>query len=128
MSIDTSQLSEQNKIKTILATKLALEKKLDRVKASNGKLKEALQQEQLDLDEMKNLKGSLEGEIHNLDNLEIDEKNQKILAHVQELILKNERMKQLETEFKEQCKKELADLQEKILWAVDLTFYWNLGN
>lgn len=115
MSIDTSQLSEQNKIKTILATKLALEKKLDRVKASNGKLKEALQQEQLDLDEMKNLKGSLEGEIHNLDNLEIDEKNQKILAHVQELILKNERMKQLETEFKEQCKKELADLQEKIL-------------
>lgn len=117
MSIDTSQLSEQNKIKTILATKLALEKKLDRVKASNGKLKEALQQEQLDLDEMKNLKGSLEGEIHNLDNLEIDEKNQKILAHVQELILKNERMKQLETEFKEQCKKELADLQEKILKA-----------
>lgn len=114
MSIDTSQLSEQNKIKTILATKLALEKKLDRVKASNSKLKNALQQEQADLDGMMDLKDSLEAEIHNLDNMEINEENQKILAHVQELILKNEKMKQLETEFKENCKKELAELQEKI--------------
>ncbi|XP_062547037.1 coiled-coil domain-containing protein 93 [Armigeres subalbatus] len=114
MSIDTSQLSEQNKIKTILATKLALEKKLERIKASNSKLKDTLQQEQADSDEMRNLKVSLEAEIHNLDNMEINEENQKILAHVQELILKNEKMKQQETEFKEKCKKELVELQEKI--------------
>lgn len=114
MSIDTSQLSEQNKIKTILATKLALEKKLERIKVSNSKLRTTVQQEQSDLDEMRNLKVSLEAEIHNLDNMEINEENQKILAHVQELILKNEKMKQLETEFKEKCKKELAELQERI--------------
>lgn len=114
MSIDTSQLSEQNKIKTILATKLTLEKKLERIKASNSKIKDNLQQEQADLDEMRNLKVSLEAEIHNLDNMEINEENQKILAHVQELILKNEKMKQQETEFKEKCKKELVELQEKI--------------
>ncbi|XP_065080990.1 coiled-coil domain-containing protein 93 isoform X2 [Ochlerotatus camptorhynchus] len=121
MSIDTSQLSEQNKIKTILATKLALEKKLERIKASNCKLKDGLKQERTDLEELKNLKGSLEAEIHNLDNLEISEDNEKILTHVQELILKNEKMKQHETEFKEKCKKELAELQEKIQKAETCT-------
>lgn len=114
MSIDTSQLSEQNKIKTILATKLALEKKLDRVKNANSSLKNDLKGQQESLEELKNLQASLEAEIHNLDNLEISEENEKILTHVQKLIIKNEKMKQHETEFKEKCKKELAELQEKI--------------
>lgn len=114
MSIDTSQLSEQNKIKTMLATKLALAKKLDRIKAEKNQLQEGLQLEQRDLEQLKQEKESLQAEIHNLDNMEISEENQKILGYVQELILKNETMKQHETEFKEKCKLELVELQEKI--------------
>uniref|UniRef100_A0A1Q3F9J8 Coiled-coil domain-containing protein 93 n=1 Tax=Culex tarsalis TaxID=7177 RepID=A0A1Q3F9J8_CULTA len=114
MSIDTSQLSEQNKIKTILATKLALEKKLRRVKSHNDQLREVLQSERDQLELVRQEKQSLEQDINNLDNTEISEENRKIVAHVQELILENEKMKQHEAEFKERCKKELVELQEKI--------------
>ncbi|XP_055598049.1 coiled-coil domain-containing protein 93 [Uranotaenia lowii] len=114
MAIDTSQLSEQNKIKTILATKLALEKKLQRVKVANQSQKDKLEHERRQLEQAKNDRAILEAEIHNLDNLEISEDNQKILDHVQELIRQNEKMKQQEVEFKERCKKELVELQEKI--------------
>ncbi|XP_055637775.1 coiled-coil domain-containing protein 93 isoform X2 [Toxorhynchites rutilus septentrionalis] len=114
MSIDTSQLSEQNKIKTMLATKLALTKNLDRIRAEKSQLQEVVRLEQQDLEELKREKESLQEEIHNLDNVEISEENQKILSYVQELILKNETMKQQETEFKEKCKRELIELQDKI--------------
>ncbi|KAL9707003.1 hypothetical protein quinque_010521 [Culex quinquefasciatus] len=114
MSIDTSQLSEQNKIKTILATKLALEKKLNRVKSHNDQLRQVVQSERDQLELVRQEKESLEQDINNLDNTEISEENRKIVAHVQELILENEKMKQHEAEFKERCKKELVELQTKI--------------
>ncbi|XP_038111888.1 coiled-coil domain-containing protein 93 isoform X4 [Culex quinquefasciatus] len=114
MSIDTSQLSEQNKIKTILATKLALEKKLNRVKSHNDQLRQVVQSERDQLELVRQEKESLEQDINNLDNTEISEENRTIVAHVQELILENEKMKQHEAEFKERCKKELVELQAKI--------------
>lgn len=114
MSIDTSQLSEQNKIKTILATKLALEKKLNRVKAHNEQLRNVVQRERDQLENVRQEKQSLEQDINNLDNTEISEENRKIVARVQDLILENEKMKQVEAEFKERCRKELVELQERI--------------
>lgn len=38
----------------------------------------------------------------------------RILDHAKQLVLKNENMKKQETQFKESCKKELAELQAKI--------------
>ncbi|XP_040165746.1 coiled-coil domain-containing protein 93 isoform X1 [Anopheles arabiensis] len=108
------QVSERNRIKAQLALKLALEKKLELALAECEQLKTTVQEEEQQLKEAGSQKEALEEEIRNLDNLEITEANQKILDHVKELVLKNERMKKQETQFKENCKKELAELQQKI--------------
>ena len=121
MSINSNQLSEQNEIKTILATKLALEKKLQRIQNENNRLKEEIKKEEIDLESSKKEKSSLEEDIKNLDNIEITEEQQKILDHVKELVVKNEEMKLHEIEFKENCRKELLELQEKIQKAEDIT-------
>ncbi|XP_058818611.1 coiled-coil domain-containing protein 93 isoform X2 [Topomyia yanbarensis] len=121
MSINTNQLSEQNKIKTMLATKLALEKKLDRIRNEGKQLQATVDEGRQDLDHVLREKELLEEEIHNLDNIEISEENQKILTHVHTLIAQNEKMKQQETEFKEKCKQELIELQEKIRKAETVT-------
>ncbi|XP_041777489.1 coiled-coil domain-containing protein 93-like isoform X2 [Anopheles merus] len=108
------QVSERNRIKAQLALKLALEKKLELALSECEQLKTTVQEEEQQLKEAGSQKEALEEEIRNLDNLEITEANQKILDHVKELVLKNERMKKQETQFKENCKKELAELQQKI--------------
>ncbi|EAA14775.4 AGAP009044-PA [Anopheles gambiae str. PEST] len=108
------QVSERNRIKAQLALKLALEKKLELALAECEQLKTTVHEEEQQLKEASSQKEALEEEIRNLDNLEITEANQKILDHVKELVLKNERMKKQETQFKENCKKELAELQQKI--------------
>nr|XP_040233994.2 coiled-coil domain-containing protein 93 isoform X1 [Anopheles coluzzii] len=108
------QVSERNRIKAQLALKLALEKKLELALSECEQLKTTVQEEEQQLKDAGNQKEALEEEIRNLDNLEITEANQKILDHVKELVLKNERMKKQETQFKENCKKELAELQQKI--------------
>lgn len=46
MSIDTKQLSEQNKIKTLLVTKSILEKKQQQLQNENRSLEVMLQEEQ----------------------------------------------------------------------------------
>ncbi|XP_055541215.1 coiled-coil domain-containing protein 93 isoform X2 [Wyeomyia smithii] len=114
MSIDTSQLSEQNKIKTLLATKLALEKKMERAKVENARLQSAMDDSKTQLETIQTQKVILEEEIHNLDNLEIGEENSKMLSYVQNLVAQNESMKRQETLFKESCKKEMAELQDLI--------------
>uniref|UniRef100_A0A182QIS9 Coiled-coil domain-containing protein 93 n=1 Tax=Anopheles farauti TaxID=69004 RepID=A0A182QIS9_9DIPT len=110
----TVDVSERNRIKTQLALKLALEKKLELARSECDQLRNTVQEEELQLQSATEQRENLEEEIRNLDNLEITEENQKILDHVKELVLKNERMKKQETLFKENCKKELAELQQKI--------------
>ncbi|XP_035917421.1 coiled-coil domain-containing protein 93 isoform X1 [Anopheles stephensi] len=107
-------ISDRNRIKSQLALKLALEKKLELALNERDQLRGTVLEEEQQLQEAADRKESLEEEIRNLDNLEITENNQKILDHVKELLLKNERMKKQETQFKENCKKELAELQQKI--------------
>uniref|UniRef100_A0A182RWF8 Coiled-coil domain-containing protein 93 n=1 Tax=Anopheles funestus TaxID=62324 RepID=A0A182RWF8_ANOFN len=107
-------VSERNRVKSQLALKLALEKKLELALGECAQLRITVQEEERELQEASDRKETLEEEIRNLDNLEITENNQKILDHVKELVLKNERMKKQETQFKDNCKKELAELQQKI--------------
>ncbi|XP_050072525.1 coiled-coil domain-containing protein 93 [Anopheles maculipalpis] len=115
LSIDgTENISDRNRIKSQLALKLALEKKLELAVNERDQLRATVLVEEQQLQEASDRKETLEEEIRNLDNLEITEDNQKILDHVKELLLKNERMKKQETQFKENCKKELAELQQKI--------------
>ncbi|XP_058124495.1 coiled-coil domain-containing protein 93 [Anopheles ziemanni] len=108
------QVAERNQMKTQLAAKLALEKKLELARIECDQLQETVREEEHQLQVATEQKENLEEEIRNLDNLEISEENQKILDHVKQLVLKNERMKKQETLFKENCKKELAELQQKI--------------
>ncbi|XP_053677731.1 coiled-coil domain-containing protein 93 [Anopheles nili] len=107
-------VAERNRIKTQLALKLALEKKLEQARSECELLQNTVLEEEGLLQEGNNRKETLEEEIRNLDNLEISESNQKILDHVKELVLKNERMKKEESQFKENCKKELAELQQRV--------------
>uniref|UniRef100_A0AAG5DWR8 Coiled-coil domain-containing protein 93 n=1 Tax=Anopheles atroparvus TaxID=41427 RepID=A0AAG5DWR8_ANOAO len=107
-------VAERNQIKTKLAAKLALEKKLELARSECDQLRKTVLEEEEQLQAAIAQKENLEEEIRNLDNLEISEENQKILDNVKELVLKNERMKKQEIQFKENCKKELVELQEKI--------------
>ncbi|XP_035783356.1 coiled-coil domain-containing protein 93-like isoform X2 [Anopheles albimanus] len=109
-----ASLVDRNQIKTVLAVKLALAKKVDQAREEFAQLRATVTEEERCLQQTTERKESLEEEIKNLDNLEISEENQKILDHAKQLVLKNENMKKQETQFKESCKKELAELQAKI--------------
>ncbi|XP_050084111.1 coiled-coil domain-containing protein 93 [Anopheles aquasalis] len=109
-----ASLADRNQIKTILAAKLALAKKVDQAREEFAQLRATVTEEERRFQQTAERKESLEEEIKSLDNLEISEENQKILDHAKQLVLKNENMKKQETQFKESCKKELAELQAKI--------------
>ncbi|XP_049549351.1 coiled-coil domain-containing protein 93 isoform X2 [Anopheles darlingi] len=109
-----ASLAERNQIKTLLTAKLALVKKVEQALEEFEQFQKTVTEEERCLQQTVERKESLEEEIKNLDNLEISEENQKILDRAKQLVLKNENMKKLETQFKENCKKELAELQAKI--------------
>lgn len=82
MSIDTKQLSERNKIKTLLVTKSILDKKLQQIQEENRNLEMSMKEEQLNLNKVCNEVESLEEEIRQLDAIEckaIDKKYVKCL-------------------------------------------------
>jgi hypothetical protein len=115
MSIDSRQLSEKNQLKVILATKVALEKKLEKVLQQNQLLTVKVEENKIRLAEIGAEKEQLTDEIQALDA--IDPMAEKDGARVQAMVVENEKLKQQETEFKESCKKELAELQQKIQWV-----------
>lgn len=71
MSIDTKQLSEQNTIKTLLATKTMLDKKLQKVQEENRNLEANLKEEQQNLDKLDTDVDTIKDEIRQLDSVEI---------------------------------------------------------
>lgn len=71
MSIDTKQLSEQNTIKTLLATKAILDKKLQQIQEENRNLESNLKEERLNLDKMSDDVDSIKDEIRQIDAVEI---------------------------------------------------------
>lgn len=70
MSIDTKQLSERNKIKTLLVTKGILDKKLQQIQEENRNLEMCMKEEQLNLTKVCNDVESLKEEVHQLDAVE----------------------------------------------------------
>lgn len=77
MSIDTKQLSEQNKIKTLLVTKGILDKKLQQIQAENRNLDVNLKEELSNLEKLRNDIETLEEEIRQLDAVEIKDTSKK---------------------------------------------------
>lgn len=71
MSIDTKQLSEQNTIKTLLATKAILDKKLQQIQEENRNLESNLKEERLNLDKVSDDVDSIKDEIRQIDTVEI---------------------------------------------------------
>lgn len=71
MTIDTKQLSEQNTIKTLLATKAILDKKLQQIQEENRNLESNLKEEQLNLDKISDDVDSIKDEIRQIDAVEI---------------------------------------------------------
>lgn len=71
MSIDTKQLSEQNTIKTLLATKTILDKKLQKVQEENRSLEANLKEEQQNLDKIDGEVDAIKDDIRQLDAVEI---------------------------------------------------------
>lgn len=111
--IDAKQLSEQNKIKTLEAMETALEKRLQRVIQENEELSNELKSEGDKLETLKQQKKSLEEEMQRL-QIQEQEADESIKNSIKELILENEKMKQEEIEFKEECKKIIEDLHKQI--------------
>lgn len=70
MSIDTKQLSEQNKIKTLLVTKAILEKKHQQIQDENRSLEVILKEEQRNASTALSEVESLKAEIRQLDAIE----------------------------------------------------------
>lgn len=71
MSIDTKQLSEQNTIKTLLATKTILDKKLQKVQEENRSLEANLKEERQNLDKIDSEVDAIKDDIRQLDAVEI---------------------------------------------------------
>lgn len=92
MSIDTKQLSERNKIKTLLVTKGILDKKLQQIQEENRNLELCMKDEQLNLNKVCNEVESLKEEIIQLDAVEckaIDKKYVKFVCVLQKNCCKN---------------------------------------
>lgn len=71
MSIDTKQLSEQNTIKTLSATKTVLDKKLQKVQEENRNLEANLKDELQNLKKIESEVDAIKDEIRQLDAVEI---------------------------------------------------------
>lgn len=71
MSIDTKQLSEQNTIKTLLATKAILDKKIQQIQEGNRHMESSMKDEQQTLNKMHDDVDIIKDEISKLDAIEI---------------------------------------------------------
>lgn len=113
MLIDTKELSEQSKIRSMEALEAALEKRLQRTINENKEIGEELLKDSEVLESLKDAVVDLENELINLEVQE-NETDLQIKSEIKELIVQNENQKQNETKFKENCNKELAELHAKI--------------
>lgn len=84
MSIDTKQLSEQNKIKTLLVTKAILEKKQQQIQEENRSLEVILKEEQRNATKALSEVDKLKEEIRQLDAIETKATDEKwVLCRLQ---------------------------------------------
>uniref|UniRef100_A0A0K8TQD0 Coiled-coil domain-containing protein 93 n=1 Tax=Tabanus bromius TaxID=304241 RepID=A0A0K8TQD0_TABBR len=120
MEIDTKELSEQGKVKALQATKAALEKKLQKVKLENSEFEEELNKHKKRLEEQKAVEMTIREEIAEFEKRE-SKVDKKILENIQNLVKKNEELKQEEVKYKENCRQELLRLQQEIKDSDEIT-------
>lgn len=111
--IDAKQLSEQNKIKTLEAMEIALEKRLQRITQENEVLSNELKIEGDKFEALRQENNSLEEEMKRLE-IQEQEADESVKEEIKNLILQNEKMKQEEIKFKEECKKIIEELNKQI--------------
>lgn len=114
MSIDTKQLSEQSQIKTLLATKAILERKLQKIQDENRNFERTLNEERNLIDKLVAESEGIKEDIRKYDAIQIKADDKELLEKIQNLVIKNEELRQQETKFKEQCRQELMKLQKEI--------------
>lgn len=112
-SIDSQELSQQNQIKALLVTKQSLERKLAKIEGGNSELSDALKQLKEQINTLVQEEEETSAEIADLIR-RAEESDTSVLETVKELVLQNDALKQEEVEFKEKCRKELVELQQKI--------------
>lgn len=71
MSIDTKQLSEQNTIKTLQATKAILDKKIQQIQEENRNLESNMKDERQNLNKILDDVDTIKNEIRQIDAIEI---------------------------------------------------------
>lgn len=73
MNVDTKLLSEQSQIKTLQATKAALEKKLQKIQDDNRTFEKRLIEEQRQIDRLADESKEIKSEIRRLDSIDIND-------------------------------------------------------
>ena len=113
MMVDAKELSEQNKIKNLVAMESALEKRLQRVIQENQTLLAEVKQ---DGDEYESLKKENETIVAEMQRLEIQEQeaDEDVKNEIKDLIIQNEKLKEDEIVFKENCTRIIEELHKKI--------------
>lgn len=113
MMTDAKELSEQSKIKNLEAMESALEKRLQRIVQENEELSVDITKEG---DEYETIKNQAEAVFEKIRKLEIQEQetDEDVKNQIKDLIIQNEKMKQGEVAFKENCTKIIEELHRKI--------------
>lgn len=117
--IDAKQLSEQNKIKTLETLAAALEKRLQRIIQENEEISEEIKKEGDVYESIRHEHEVFTEKIRKLDSQE-EETDEELKMQIKNLILENEKMKQEEVAFKEECKQIIEELHKKIEEAENL--------
>jgi hypothetical protein len=113
MLIDAKQLSEQNKVKDLEALEVTLEKRLQRIMHENEELTNEIK---LDGDNLEAVRKESEELASEMRRLEIQEQQAivTIKDQIKDLILENEKVKQEEVIFKEDCQRKIEELHKQI--------------
>lgn len=114
MSIDAKHLTEQSQINTLQTTKTILEKKLRKTLEENNALTETLNETKKTLENLNLEMEEIENDIKRFIEEEKNVENKEILEKIQSMVAKNEELRQFETSFKEKCRQEAAKLQQEI--------------
>ncbi|XP_067634295.1 coiled-coil domain-containing protein 93 isoform X2 [Eurosta solidaginis] len=113
METDGKQLSEHSQIKMLEASKIALERKVQRHLKENEEIEVELQKQQQQLQALVEQKQQLEMEIEQYKAIQ-SKADPEIVAKVQDMLKQHDQLKKEETEFKEFCRQDLANLQKEI--------------
>ncbi|XP_061393809.1 coiled-coil domain-containing protein 93 [Musca vetustissima] len=113
METDAKELTEQNQIKSLETTQMALQQKLERNQKDVKDVMELLQRECELLDKERTQKEEMEAQIEAYKKIE-QTVDVGLLEKVQSLLKQHDELKKEESEFKEHCRKDLAALQEQI--------------